>query len=172
MRDGASPGRVEDTGDDVAGVELIRSHPIGDRDGRGDEHRVGYIAEPTVEESPEEAREREDIVDLVGEVAAPRGDDGGMLLRLQGVDLRHWICKAEDDRLVGHADDVFAGQQIGGGDADEYVGPRQNIAKGAGSLVDISVGHQPVSHGAVIGPSLMDDAPSLSQPMIFVAPCW
>jgi hypothetical protein len=44
-----------------------------------------------------------------------------MLLRLMGSISGTGF--AEDDRLVGHAGDAIAGQEIGGGDADKYLGP-------------------------------------------------
>jgi hypothetical protein len=121
-RDGASHRRVEDTRDEVAGVELIRSHPIGDRDGRGDEHRVGYIAERTVEESPGRSQETRGILLIwLGKSLRPVATTAACCCASMGSISGTGF--AEDDRLVGHAGDAIAGQEIGGGDADKYLGP-------------------------------------------------
>jgi hypothetical protein len=116
------PPRVEDTRDEVAGVELIRSHPIGDRDGRGDEHRVGYIAERTVEESPGRSQGTRGILLIwLGKSLRPVATTAACCCASMGSISGTGF--AEDDRLVGHAGDAIAGQEIGGGDADKYLGP-------------------------------------------------
>ena len=57
-----------------------------------------------VERAPEDAGEREHVVDLVREVRAPGRDDPGVPVRDVGVHLGVRVRQREDDRLVGAID--------------------------------------------------------------------
>ncbi len=81
--------------------------------GRGDFHRIVDGAGPNVEGAAEDVGEAEDVVDLIGVIAASGGDDGMWAdrPRLFRGDLRIRIGHGEDDRLVGHAGDHVLGQR-------------------------------------------------------------
>ena len=61
---------VEDAGNDVAGIELVVGDPVGDRRGGGHQHLGGDVRRPRVQQPAEEPWEGQDVVDLVGEIAA------------------------------------------------------------------------------------------------------
>jgi len=91
---------------DVVGVDALLLREVRDRVGCRDRHLVGDLARPNEERPLEDARKAHRVVDLVGEVAAPRGHDvrAGFLRRVR-VDLRHRVGAREDDRLARHLAD-------------------------------------------------------------------
>ncbi len=100
--DGGRDRAVEHRGDDVLGVEIVADR-VGDGPGRRQLHGVGDLAGAAVEQAAEEAREAEDVVDLVGVVAAPGGDHGGDALDGLRLHLRLRVGEREHDRQLGHA---------------------------------------------------------------------
>jgi len=68
---------VQWTGHDVPGAQLVADH-VGDGGRRGELHLLGDGVRPGVDGTPEHPREGQHVVDLVGQVAAPGGDDGGV----------------------------------------------------------------------------------------------
>src|SRR3954451_2682447 len=80
--DRASDGRVEDARHDEAGVQLVGGDLVGDGLRRCGQHGVGDVGASRVEKPAEEAREGDDVVDLVGVVAPARGHDSRVLLSL------------------------------------------------------------------------------------------
>ena len=168
--DGWSNRGVENAGDDVARIQLVRRDLVGNGVGCRVQHLVGDVAQVAVEQPAEEPRESEHVVDLIGEVASPGGHDSRMLLRLHRVDFRDGVGQPEDDRILGHVRHVLAVEQVGSRDSDEDVSADQHLLE------------EPVRFSGLVfstSQRRMSDEPSgasytaplLSQPMIMVAPC-
>src|SRR5690606_6821223 len=132
LGDGLGHPAVEDAGDDEGRVELVRADDAGDRHGGDAQYLVGDLRRAGVEQAPEEAREGEDVVDLVGVVAAAGGDDGGGLPGLERVDLGHRVGQGEDDGALVHPGDVGAGEDVARGHPDEDVGTDEGLPQRAG----------------------------------------
>ena len=109
--------RIERRGDDVVRPELVvfavcrrdflghlLARQFGDRPRRRNLHFLVDCGCPHIERAAENEREAQHIVDLIGIVRPPGGDDGigahGMGIR-RG-DLRIGIGHGEDDRILGH----------------------------------------------------------------------
>src|SRR5262244_4262611 len=72
-RHGLSDFLVEHARDDVLGAELATAHAPGDGVGSSQLHLVVDQTRADVQESPEEARETEHVVDLVRVITTARG---------------------------------------------------------------------------------------------------
>src|SRR5699024_11432583 len=81
--------------------------------------------------------EGEHVVDLVGEVAAAGGHDGGMPGGDGRIDLRERVGQGEDDGILGHGGHVRFGKQVRGGDSDEHVRALDHIVQRAFELVPV-----------------------------------
>jgi hypothetical protein len=113
--------RVEGRGDDVLRAELQLAAVIGGGDlvghvlagqhgqgvGAGDLHLVIDAAGPHVQGAAEDVGEAQDVVDLVGIVAAAGAHDRVLADRVDLFrgDLRVGVGHGEDDRVGGHAGD-------------------------------------------------------------------
>ena len=93
---------VEDAGDDVVGVEFILWDHVRDRVCGGELHFLVDRAGADLERAFEDAGECEHVVDLVGVVRAPGGDDRDVVADLFGGDLGHRIGHREHDRARSH----------------------------------------------------------------------
>src|SRR5689334_5587860 len=86
--DGAHDALLEDAGDDVILGEVIVGDDVGDGAGGGQLHRLVDLAGADVEGAAEDAREGEQVVDLVGEVGPAGGQDAAVRQRLGRLHLR------------------------------------------------------------------------------------
>src|SRR5215210_1703965 len=169
FRHGGGDPLVEDRGDDVVlGEIFLRYHP-GYRLGGRELHRLVYLVGPDVQGPPEDAGEAEDVVDLVRVVAASRGDDP----RLAHRDLRPYlgvgVGHGEEDRVLVHALDVLEGEDIGGGEPQEEVGPRDGLREVTGSPLGVGVlGEPPLGLVEVLA-TLVDDALRIAADDVFRA---
>ena len=145
-RDSRRDGGVEDAGHDVAGVQFLRGHRIGDGLGGGDQHLLGDVRGAGVQQPAEEPREGQHVVDLVGEIAPPGGNHRGVFPGRQWVDLGHRIGQREYDGIGCHGGDVGALQQVRRRYADEHVGTLEYIGQGSGEIVRVGVLLQPPAH--------------------------
>jgi len=86
-----------------------------------------------VERPAEDEREAEHVVDLVGVVAAPGGDDrvGSGLARIVVGDLRIGVAHREDDGLVRHLLEHLLAHQVADRHAEEDVGAVERLGQGA-----------------------------------------
>ncbi len=150
-RDHFDQPRIERRGDDVVAPELVvdavsrgdfLGHPLarqpGDRLGGGDLHLLVDRGRLDIERAAEDEGEAEHVVDLVGIVAAPGGDDriGADGLGLLGHDLGDRVGHREDDRLVGHLRDPFRLERPGGGEPEEDVRADQRLLEAARVGID------------------------------------
>ena len=95
---------------------------------------IGDRVAGRVEQAAEDAGEGQHVVDLVGQVAAPAGDDGGVLGRPPtGSTSGTGLARAKTIAPVGHGGDVVAGEDVRRGHADEHVGAGEDVAQGAGA---------------------------------------
>src|SRR6202041_2652092 len=117
--------RVEDRGDDVVRADLVRRDHVGQRLRGGDQHVVGDVPALRVEQPAEHAGEGQHVVDLVRVVAAAGGHHRGVLAGRVRVDLGIGVGQGEHDAVGGPGLDVFAGEDVRGGQADEHVGTGQ-----------------------------------------------
>ena len=145
---------------DLVGDVLARE--LGQSLGRGDLHRVVDRAGTNVQRAAEDVGEAEDVVHLVGIVAASGGNDRVRADRpcLLRRDLGIGIGHGEDDRLVGHGGDHVLGQRAFHRQAEEDVGPLHGLAERAG-LGGGGVGGLPLVHA--LGPALVDDTLGVAQ---------
>ena len=104
---------MEDAGDDVGRVQLVRVDDLGERLGRGQHHVLVDRRRGGIEQAAEDAGEDQHVVDLVGEVGAAGSHHGSVLGRRGGVDLGLGVGHGEDDRPVVHGGDVVAGEDSG-----------------------------------------------------------
>ena len=138
--------RIEGGGDDVIRPEgrvraVGRSHflrhplsrELGDGFGSGDLHLLVDRGRLDVERAAEDEGEAQHVVDLVGEIRAPGGDDGIGPRSLGFVrhDFRHRVGHGEDDGLVRHLLYPFRLQRPGGGKTEEDVRPDQRFFEAA-----------------------------------------
>src|SRR5699024_7895569 len=100
----------------------------------GQQHGVGDVRDACVQQPAEEAREGQDVVDLVGEVAATGGNHGGMLPGNQRIHLGIRVCHGEDDCVLVHGRNVVLVQDVRGRDADEHIGSGDGFLQGAGEI--------------------------------------
>ena len=89
----------------------------------GDLHLLVDRGRADVEGAAEDEREAQDVVDLVGIVAAAGGDDriGPRRARLLGLDLGHRIGERQDQRPLGHGPHHRLGDQARRRQAEEHV---------------------------------------------------
>ena len=88
----------------------------------GELHRVGEARGARLEGAAEETWEGQDVVDLVGEVAAAGAHDrsaGGV--GFVGHDLGDGVGHRQDDRVAAHRTDVVGVEQVTAADTDEHV---------------------------------------------------
>jgi hypothetical protein len=76
----------------------------------------------------------QDVVDLIGKIAAARGDDrvGGDGAHVVGQDLGRGVGEREDDGLVGHARDHLGCQDTRTGEAEEQVRAIDHVGQRGG----------------------------------------
>ena len=100
-------------------------------------HGVVDVGGPHVEGTAEEEGEAQDVVDLVGEVAAAGGDDGvrAGVARLLVADLGIGVGHREDHGVGRHRADHVARDDAAHREADEDVGGSQGLGQGAGRRV-------------------------------------
>ena len=82
------------------------------------------VARAHVERAAEDAREAEDVVDLVGVVRAAGRHDPHVGAASSGIDLGVGVGHREDHRVVVHARERLGGQDARAGEADQR-GPRR-----------------------------------------------
>ena len=126
-RDRRRDPRVEGAGHD-ARLGQVAGDDVGQRLGGGELHPLGDRGGPHVERAAEDAGEGEHVVDLVGVVAAPGGDDRGVPVGDLGVRPRGRVGQREDDRVVGHRGHRLLGHRPAG-HADEDVGAGQRVGR-------------------------------------------
>ena len=104
----------------------------GNRAGGGDFHLLVDFLCAHVQRTAEDAREGEEVVDLIREVRASRADDAcACCLCLVGQDLGDGVRHRHDDGVLAHALDHLGGEAAGGGDADEDVLALDDLGEGA-----------------------------------------
>ena len=109
-----------------------------DRDGRS----------PRIQGTPEDVRETQHIVDLVGVVAAARGNDGiaADSLHVFGADFRVGVGQGQNHRVGGHAGDHLFFEHAPGRQAQKHVGAFNHLGQRAGrgflGELDLVVVHQ------------------------------
>ena len=139
---------------------------LGDRHGGGDLHLVIDRGGADIQRAAEDERETQHIVDLVGIVRTPSGNDtiGAHPLGIRGRDFGIGVGHRKDDRLGGHFLDIFGGQRARRREAEEDICADQRLFQrarigidrmGAFPLVEpartITIDHTgPVTHGDVL----------------------
>ncbi len=147
---------------------------LGNGLGRGDLHLLVDRRRPDVEGAAEDEREAEHVVDLVGIIAAPGGDDRIRTHRLGviGSDLGIGIGHGEDDRLVGHVRHPFGLDRALDRQAEEDVRALQRLFQrpalgvdGMGALPLVDAFAAVVDHAGAVahGDVLVLDAHRLDQ---------
>ena len=135
---------------------------VGEGVGGGDLHGVVDGAGAHVQGPAEDVGEPQHVVDLVGIIGAPGGDDGVRADRLDlgRRDLRLRIGHGEDDRFVGHGFHHRLGHHAPGGKAQEHIRALHGLGQGAGLGVD-RVGRLPLVHA--FGAAPVDDSLGIAQ---------
>src|SRR5690606_35303515 len=101
---------VEHARDDVGRVALVIADDVGQSHRGGEQHLVADVVGLRVDQTAEDSRKDQHVVDLVGKVAAAGRDDGRVLRRLPGVHLWLRVRHRKDDRVIRHGGDVVAGE--------------------------------------------------------------
>ena len=149
---------VEDRRDDETGTQLVGVHRLGDGFRGGHLHVLGDAGGTGVEGAPEDAGEGQHVVDLVGVVAAAGGHDRHQALGQLRADLRVGVGHGEHDGIGGHLAEVVGPDQVRGRDADEHVGPGEDVGQGAADLLGVGdLGELGLDVGQV-GATLVDGA--------------
>ena len=97
------------------------------------------VRDAGVDQPAEHAGEDEHVVDLVREVRATRGDDGGVPGRDVRVDLGHRVGHGEHHAVGRHRLDVGLGEDVRRRDAEEHVGAAHRVGQRAGDVVGVRV---------------------------------
>ncbi len=104
--DGTSDARrnvlVEHAGDNVLLAQLFGRDTTRNCLGGGQLHRFVDVAGTHIQRATEDARECQHVVDLVGIITAPRGDDPRVSFRLFRHDLGHGIGQRKHDGILRH----------------------------------------------------------------------
>src|SRR5215472_10562552 len=100
--DGPDHVLVEDAGDDVLFRQVLLGDDVGDGPGGGQLHRLVDLPGSHIQGAAEDAGERQQVVDLVGVVRAPRGQYAAVALGVDGVDLRLGVGHGENDAVWVH----------------------------------------------------------------------
>ena len=134
---------VEDAGHDVIFVEVTLRHTGGYGPSRRKLHLVVDLPGPDVQDAPEQAREAERVVDLVGIVGAPRRHHshviGGVLRPYLRVGVRH----GEHDGVPVHELQVILVNYAGCGEADEQIGPGHRLHDASPRVVGVGRSRKP-----------------------------
>ena len=148
VRHSLSHAGVEGTGDDVLFAAVIVGDEVGDGVGGGQLHLVVDVAGADAQCALEEAREAEDVVDLIREVAAAGGHDADAAgLGLVGHDLGGGVGHGKDNGVLVHGPAQLGGQDTGLGHADEDVCARKSFFQAAPDLAGVGHFTQPVLVG-------------------------
>ena len=92
-------GRMGDAGGESAGGELL--------------HFFGDLGSMSIQRPAKDAREGEDIIDLIGEIAPAGSDDGGAGLASEvRIDFRNRIGHGKDDGVRSHGFDHVGVDEI------------------------------------------------------------
>ena len=108
---------------------------------RRDLHRPIDNPGAGVKRAAEDAGKSQDIVDLIGKIAAPGANDrrtGGQ--RDIGHDLWLGIGHCQDDRSLGHALDIAGSEQAALADPDKDIRPLQHLVHAAGMRGLVGIG--------------------------------
>ena len=94
-------------------------------------HFLVDFAGAYIEGAAEDAREGQEVIDLVGEVGAPCADHPctGFMGKLRH-DFRRRVCHAHDDGILCHGAHHFLGEAAGHGNTDEDIGILDDIGQG------------------------------------------
>ena len=84
---------------------------LGERIGSGNFHRFVDGCRPHIQRAPEQERETQDVIDLIGKIGSPRCDDGIGARRpgVGGRNFRIGIGHRKNNRLIGHLLDHIGG---------------------------------------------------------------
>ncbi|MPM87049.1 hypothetical protein SDC9_134142 [bioreactor metagenome] len=132
--------RIEGFRDNVLGAKLLVIAQGGDGFCRGQLHLFGDIFGFHHQSALEDAGEDQDIVDLVGVIAAAGGDDvSPASLCVLRHDLRRGVGHREDHGLLRHGGNHLGRHDIRRGYADKYVFALDDLAQRA--ALAVLVGH-------------------------------
>src|SRR5690606_9304722 len=95
-------------------------------------HRIIDGGGADVQSAPEDEGEAEDVIDLIGKIAAAGGDQRARRDRadIVGQDFRVGVGKGKDDWVFGHFGHHRRGQNAGAGKAKEEIGAADYIVQG------------------------------------------
>ena len=129
---------VEGLGDDIVLRKLLIGDELCQRVRGGDLHFLVDIARAHVERAAKDAREGQNVVDLV-RVIAPAGRDDLRAARLRVLrkDLRRRVRAGEDDRILVHGFDHLGRDGPGRADADEHICADEHIGQASGLMLEI-----------------------------------
>ena len=143
LGDGGADAVVEGLGDDIVLRELVLGDELRQRVRGGDLHFLVDIAGAHVKCAAEDAREGQNVVDLV-RVIAPAGRDDLRAARLRVLreDLRRRVRAGEDDRILVHGLDHLGRDGPGRADADEHICADEHVGKASSPALEIrDLGH-------------------------------
>ena len=92
-------------------------------------HVLGDRRSAHVESTPEDSREAEHVVDLVGVIGAARRDDARVRRRLLGADLRIVVGHRKHHRVSVHARQRISRQRPRAGHANQQVRSLDHIGR-------------------------------------------
>ena len=139
----------------------------GKRLGTGDLHLVVDGARVNIQRAPEQIGKAEDVIDLIGIVGPPRGNDGvgSDGTRLFGRDFRIGVRHGKEDRILGHAFDHLGCHRALDTDPQKDVCALHRIRE-TPVLGFHRVGRLPLVHA--FGAALIDHALGVRDDAVFV----
>lgn len=111
--------------------------------GGGEFHFFGDLGSMSVQRAAENAGESEDVIDLIGVIAAAGGDDGAAgLAGYLGVDLGNGISHGEDDGVRGHGFNHVGVDEVTPADTNEDVGTFKGVSEVASEILRVGQGQE------------------------------
>src|SRR5699024_4644505 len=146
-------------GEDVVGIQLLGGDDVSDSIGSSGLHLIVDVAGTHIQSAAEHAREGQNIVDLVGIVAAAGADNGSAaLLGLFGIDLRHRVGAGKDHGVLVHGSHHLGGEHARSRQAQEHIGALDHIGQSALLLVLVGDLSHSGDLGVQIGAAVIDSA--------------
>ncbi len=163
-RNGLADTGIERVGKNIVRAELVVIDQRRDSKGSGYLHFFIDIARSAIESASENTGEREDVVDLIREVASACSHNSrACFLGKVGHDLGSGVCHCEDDRILRHRLHHILAYTACGRDAEEYVGALHRVSERTCLVVEIRDFRHLTLYGVESFVALADDALAVAE---------